>query len=845
MHRSMSAIGCVLLAATMPALADSGVGVDTWLANEFDPDAGAGLAPNDARGTSWLRAGESRSPGGNLYLCPAEPPRVAEHGDWQAHGLLRTGVVATSGDDGNALWNRYRAWNSGFLLGLLEFELTRAADGSHAHVRASRISDDDAWFEAAFGRAGAYKVRAFLRELPHALSHNVRSIWDGVGGNRLELRDGLSAGSSTPAQVAAVSAAAAPRTLSVQRSKQGLGVSAMLDPRWSAYADFSSEQRKGARPFGGSFFFNYPFPDNGGVLETLKPIDDATLGVNAGLRHAGPVWRLDLGYQGSFYRDRYTRYTYEMPFALAPVIPGALSAPLTTGQFATEPDNDYHNLRATLTRVLARGGEISLSAASGRMTQNDRLIAPIDCQGVFGIGLAGSLALGAQNPFLHDCADWNSPASLSRERAGMRIDTSLLDGRFVLGVLPDLRVRGGLRFHREDYRDTYLAFNPLTGQYGYVAENGAQGSVVPGEIGFWDATTSPSANTRVRSLPLDLQTIEADLGIDWKLGARNTFAAAWNHRRHEPSHRERETVRTDSLKLTWVNRAFDALNLRANLTVLRQDGDRYDADPYAFTYSRSLPGFVEPAGGLLPHTVDALRKYDVGSRDETRLDLMATIMPRDDMTVGVTLRGDRRDYDAELGRRSYDTGGVVLQWEWQPSTRTRVSAHYGHDRSRLGMANVNDAEFGSDPALGGVTYPDGGRWWADDEQRDDYAGLSFVHQAGRVRFELDWNHIDARGVTRTRFATPAALAYFADGFVADNAFPPLAYRVDGITLGLSIALGERIGLRLFDTWERARVEDWHYSGFDAGYVLDHRVYADGGPEGYRANLVGLLFDVRL
>ena len=54
-----------------------------------------------------------------------------------------------------------------------------------------------------------------------------------------------------------------------------------LTPQWTAYANASDEQRKGARPFGGPFFFNFPFPDNGGVFETVKLV---ARGVLASLR---------------------------------------------------------------------------------------------------------------------------------------------------------------------------------------------------------------------------------------------------------------------------------------------------------------------------------------------------------------------------------------------------------------------------------------------------------------------------------------------------------------------------------------------------------------------------------
>ena len=837
------------ITVALPAWADSGVGVDTWRANKLDPTAGAAPAGCDARGTSWLQADEHRSPTGHRYNCPPPPPQPSRHGDWQGYGVLRIGAVATGGDEGNALWNRYADWDSGLILALLDYTVERADDGTYANVRASRISDDDEYYQAAFGRAGSYKVQAFLRDMPNVLSNNARPIWNGVGSARLTLPSNLIAAGSTPAEVAAVSAATPQRTLAVTREKQGLGFSIYLTPQWSAYANASDEQRKGARPFGGTFFFNFPFPGNGGVFETVKPIDDSTINLNGGLRFAGRLWRMDLGYSGSFYRDRYTRFTWETPYALYPVVPDAVSAPLTTGQFSTEPDNDYHNLKAAFTRKIPMNGELSLTVSAGRMSQNDTLIAPVDCQGVFGIGLGGSLQLGPQNPFLYDCAQWNTPAALSRRSADMRIDTSLVDARIVLQPSGDLMLRGGLRFNREDYRNTYLAWNPLTGQYGYVSENGSQGSVVPGESGIWDPRTGPSVITRVRSLPLDMQTTEATLGADWKAGTHDTLGATLTFNRFEPTHRERATVDDGSIKLTWINRAFDWLTLRANATWLRQNGDRYNYDPYDFTYSIGLPGFVPPAGGIPAHTVADLRKYDVASRSERKLDLMATVLPRDDMTISASLRGDWNDYDATLGRQRYDTFGLTLQWEWQPAPGNIASLYYGYDRSKMGLANVNEInDSGSDPNLGGGTYSDIGRWWVDDGQRNHNAGATFSHDFGRVRLDANWNLLYARGVTTYRFAGPAALAW-ADTVIGDGpgsgAFPAMTYRVNSLTLGVRIPLCDRVALRLFDYYERGRISDWHYLGFDAGRVIDHRVYTDGGPQDYSTDLVGLLLDIRL
>jgi hypothetical protein len=254
---------------------------------------------------------------------------------------------------------------------------------------------------------------------------------------------------------------------------------------------------------------------------------------------------------------------------------------------------------------------------------------------------------------------------------------------------------------------------------------------------------------------------------------------------------------------------------------------------------------VPPNGGALPFTVDALRKYDLSDRDESKVDLMATLLVGKDMTVTASVRGDWNDYDAVLGRQRYDTRGTALQWEWQPSPSTSASVFYGYDESTLDLANVNDVEFGDDPSLGGETYPLDGRWWARDRQKNHTAGATLTHAFGRVRFDAGWNFLYSRGITSYRFATASALAYFLDGALPDRAFAPMTYRVNGFTIGATFPLTARMSLRVFDDYEKATIADWHYAGFDAGQVIDHRVYTDGGPESYSANLVGLLLDIAL
>src|SRR3984957_9031988 len=241
--KRLGGIVSMLLFISTIAWADSGVGVDTWRANELDPTGGKGSERGDEDGTSWLSPVVHRSPTGNLYDCPSEPPIVRGVSDWVYYGVLELGYVNT-GNDRFALYNRYADWKANQGVGSLDVHFERPSDGTYAEVRGSRIDDDDQYYQAVYGQAGAYKVQAFIRDMPNILSTDSKPIWNGVGSNALTLPRSLTPGESTSAQVAAVSAATPVQTLGVTRKKEGIDLSGYLTPHWSGYFDVTHERRE-------------------------------------------------------------------------------------------------------------------------------------------------------------------------------------------------------------------------------------------------------------------------------------------------------------------------------------------------------------------------------------------------------------------------------------------------------------------------------------------------------------------------------------------------------------------------------------------------------------------------
>jgi hypothetical protein len=842
MRISSSFLPLVLVGAMVAvtlAHADSGVGVDTWRANKLDPTGGMNSQMCDPDGTSWLAPGQHHSPTGNLYNCPPEPPLIRPLGEWMTYGIFQFGYVGLNNEP-VALYNRYTDWqkNNG-VLGLVDLHAERAEDGSYAEVRGSRISDEDQYYQAVYGKAGAYKMQAFIRDMPNILSTSARSIWDGAGTSTLTLPLSLVPGANTPAQVAAVSGTRPDTTLKVTRRKQGVNLSTWLMPRLTAYFDVTNEERKGDRPYGGPFGESWLPAPGGAILETVKPINDATINLNTGIRWVDPTWRFDIGYSGSFYRDKYRSYSFEQPFLIAP------AAPVTMGQMSTEPDNDYHNIHAELTRVLPMSGEISLTLSDVLMRQTDALIAPTNCQGMLGS---------------FDCSQWNTTAALSQTNANITQRNQLAELKASIQPIQDWTFNGGLKYYKQDYDNSYVALNPQTGQYGYIAEN-AEFAAFGIPLSYSGPYPAGGILGRVKPWILTYEDYNAYAGATWKISEHDTLSAVYNFDRYSPNSRERTRVDDNSVKFTWVDKTLDWLTFRANYTYLRQTGDFYDQDIWNYGFAYSLPAYlaafpdsVAPVG-----TVEALRKYDISNRTENKVDLMATFSPRDDLSISTSFRGDHNEYGGvEIGRQGYFTWATQLSAEWTPTVADSVSGYVGVDHSTVDQAGVagtpNDSNSPTCAPLGCPFYPLADRWWQSDRERNYSAGLSALHRFRRVSVDLSWNYIYARGNLDYTAASPDSLGANFSPVPADVLFatmgsgmPPTTYRVSSVTLGTTIRINERLWLRLFDNFEIGRIYDWHYEGLDNSLVVPNQntVYVDGGPQSYRENLVGLLLQVNL
>lgn len=815
------------------------------------------LQPADPDGMSYLHAGMLRTPSGALYPYPpmVDPGKPLGQGDWTYTGILELGYLHVGGDRNAEYFRQYADWRSGAVLGLFALNLDNRKTGEYVEFRGSRPSGGDQFYRLRGGKYGSYRIEAFYRDMPHTVSTSAYPIWNGVGSTDLTLPAPLVAGASTPAQVAAVSAAAPRRTIGLTRTREGLSYEGVLYRDWIGSAAITNEKRTGTRLWGGSMFFNYPFPDNGGILETVRPIDFRTTDINLSVRNVGKIWHFLATYNGSFFRNHKDHLNFESPFALYNLAGTPQVADIKDGQFSLEPDNDYHNIRLDLSRELKWNGQFTVAGAWGTMRQNDALLPPTTCTGTGGVFIAPPA------DYTFQCANWNTTAALSQKSANARIDTGLFDARVAFQPTPAFGWHAGLRWYREDNKTRYLAYNPLTGQYGYISENGSQGSVVPGETGIFDPTNPlyRSANVTVRNVPFGYTDSILELGTDWQLGRKTSLGVTYTYDHNQPKYRERKRVDDQRIKFDWVSRDVIGATVRLSWEFAKRDGDKYNYDPYVQFFSESLPGFVDPAIGLPAHTVADMRKYDLSNRTESKARAIVTYPWGDSATLSATFYGNRDRYDALIGRQNTQTTGTTVQWDWQPTPATTMNVYLGAESSRMGISNVNDAD-GPDngkalgtigqtnPNLGGPLYPYANQWWEFDRESNRNAGLSFSHDFGRARADVSYNYTGSLGHVGYTYATIGALAYRdAAGVAAAGAgFPDNKYRTNTLDLGLSFRVNRNVGVRLYGRYEAGAFSDWHYAGLDNTLSYDHRIYTDkGGQLHYNVSLVGVMLTLKL
>lgn len=820
-----------------PVFADSAGGPVTAAGNAMNPGSVDATGDRDPAGLGTYRTPASRSPSGQLYDIPYLPreTRNSESG-WEYSGFIEAGILGGDANSRNALFRRYRDLDNGPYLNSFGLEAIKPDEARFVEIAGGGVGRNDQFYDVRLGRYNDYRVDLSYSETPQAYSTTAKIIWQGVGTGNLTLPawPGVAPGGASANNTANATAlkglidASGDSNLGLVRKKGGVRLDMNLTDTWKFFSSYSLEHRKGTRPFGGD-------EGNG---ETVEPIDYKTHDLLAGLQFANDASQFNLSLSASFFRNDIDTLTWQNPFR-HPV--GTLLVP--GGRMDLYPDNDAYNAKMEYARALPSffKGRFNATVALGAMRQNDKLIPPTETSGT-GTPISGG--------FNGNFNLWNTAAALSQQSANASIDTRLVDLGLSLAPADKLSIRGTLRHYETLNHTRYTAFNPQTGQYGYIIQDTNASDIFNG-----------TNNVHYRSIPFQGTQDNYKLSGEYQVRRRAAVTAEYERENFHRDYRERDRTWEDRVRFGYTDRGFESVTLRLAYEYGNRRGSQYNSNPYQAFYTASLPTYTDTVDTVLNrlHNLEELRKYDLADRRQQVLKARISYLPRADMDLGVTLQSKLNSYPANFGRTGDQTqNSLNLDLNYLPSAVTAFNAYFSYQTAKMKQADA--ADLGSAPAAGCAVlppscsnsfgaplsiYPADQYWSAVSRDRTALFGLGLRHDFGKPKLDVQYTHSTSRSPLSYTYASANALQSpgFADQ--TGNGFPDLKYDLNVLDMGLRLPLSQRTAVRFFYHLETGKLADWHYSGLDQSTVVNNLIYLDAGPRNYRVNVLGAFLQLNL
>ena len=228
----------------------------------------------------------------------------------------------------------------------------RGKEGLYGNFSASDLGLDTRSLFGEIGQEGRYAVRLGYAEIPHRLTDTAQTPFIGSGGPVLSLPAGFPAPTTADMPLATT---LQPVDIGFKRKRLDVGASLIGTPEWSYRVDIRHDVRDGTHRSAGSFFST--------TSQFVAPLDQVTDQVDISASYNGRRLQATLGYHASTFRNGPDALTWQNPFTAA--IAGA-----STGQLALPPDNQFHQVIATVGYTITPTVRASAEVAVGRMTQD-------------------------------------------------------------------------------------------------------------------------------------------------------------------------------------------------------------------------------------------------------------------------------------------------------------------------------------------------------------------------------------------------------------------------------------------------------------------------------------------
>ena len=236
----------------------------------------------------------------------------------------------------------------------------RGEGGVFGNLTATDLGLDTRALAADVGREGLFALRLGYDEIPRYLSDSAMTPFLGSGGSVLTLP-------VVPPGFPAATTGAMPLDRSLQsaelgskRTRLNLGATGIAGDEWTYRVNLRHEVRDGTQRTSGAFYAT--------ASQLVAPLDQVTDQLEVSASYASRKWQATLAYNASVFRNGDDSLTWSNPFTNGVITSG-------NGQLARAPDNQFHQILASVGYEISPRVRASADIALGRMTQDAAYLA--------------------------------------------------------------------------------------------------------------------------------------------------------------------------------------------------------------------------------------------------------------------------------------------------------------------------------------------------------------------------------------------------------------------------------------------------------------------------------------
>ncbi len=731
---------------------------------------------------------------GGLLMLSGAGVSAEEQVDY--HGYAEIGAAVVDIDAANSRFGEYTGLDDGDVYPLAEAEGSIEQGASYFRFRTSDLGLDSRRLNLSAGSYGSYALEYTHDEIPHLISRDDQTPFDGAGSARLTLPDGF-VPATTTAAMGGLDDSLKTLDLRTDRSQNLLRAMRDFGGGWKAKVSVRREDKNGVQSLAG---LTAQSPGQADASILPQPVDYRTEEFAAGLEYARDGRQVELGYLLSRFHNENSSLVWDVPFLKA--APAALDYP-SVARMGLPPDNTYQRLSVSGGMTLPGEVRLSGTAEIGQMRQDDTLLpySTDDINGTAGV---------------HEDGD-----GLPRSSAEARIDVFHL----VLGMawrpMSRLGVNARYRHYETDNKTPYTLFDRVIND-----------------------TVPQSSTADIYSRPYDLSRSAVELGANYRF---DTGVGLKTDYRYETIDYDRyravRDTRENMLKVALSKSLAESLSGRIGVLHSQKDAENYDAFLSYSTRIDDVSGCpsivtVDPdpdTGGST--SVDTcfdnhpdIRQFDIASRERNRIFASMTYAPYENLDIGLDMTGGRDSYnddivfdDTYFGLTEDDSANATLDVSYAAESGWSVSTYLTREimrSSQSGHEYNASASSSIDSSLS---------WEADFDDVITTLGVQGEFDLLYEALHVTVGYAYSKGESRIRFSAGSGLVY--------EDMPTDGSERHSIDVGAVYRISDSIGLSAGVTYERFRSQDWALDNVEAGgSALNDILLLSGPQDDYRSYL---------